>query len=341
MNHLTTTIEYDDLPGGAAEAIAEIRDTFPGPVPDPIRLHAIAPRALEAYWHMSKAVYFSGNHFDREDKDIIASGVSASNGCSYCLEAHAGLVRMADRESGNGMAADDAGRIADVRRRRLFLWARATMRPDASEVRHPPFVAPQAAEVIGVALMFHYTNRLVNIFMPDSPIQLPPIPGLKRLVMWLARPQLRRLATREQPRPLPQSGLPSADFSWAERDAVIHSSFSAFDRVITQMGSVVASDRCRAVVLRALQAWRGTDGAHSTDWIEQQISALPPEDQAAGRLAMRCAIASREVTKHDIDQYQHDRPGDGSLVRLLMWSSFQATKRVGSWLWASADCPAP
>ena len=43
-----------------------------------------------------------------------------------------------------------------------------TINPNAQVIQNPPFSAEDAAEIIGTALVFHSTNRLVSIFLDDS-----------------------------------------------------------------------------------------------------------------------------------------------------------------------------
>src|SRR5215831_19239211 len=74
----------------------------------------------------------------------------------------------------------------------VVTWARATRHPDAPIVRQRPFPDEHAPELIGVALAYHYINRMVNIFAAASPFPVA-APGLKPIMRRVASLAFRRL----------------------------------------------------------------------------------------------------------------------------------------------------
>jgi alkylhydroperoxidase family enzyme len=295
-------------PGAAPEPVARVyaqveRDF--GMLAPPIALHAPAPDALAAAWLMLRETLLITGRADRATKEVVGTAVSLGNTCPYCVEVHSatlgGLIRGGSARGADGDAAALAGgRIASVTDpavRDAAAWAEACGRRDTAG-RHPaPFPADQTAELIGVVVTFQYLNRMVNVFLRDSPFpsSLPGAArgGLMRLLTRILGPTTRNV------RPpgtslglLPDAPLP-ADLSWE---------------------------------------W---DGGHPAglgrSWVAEAVSRLPAADRPAGRLAMLVAFASYQVGEAVIDEFRQDRPGDTALIELASWASMAAARQVGRW----------
>lgn len=323
-------VEPANLPADARAVIEEINSIFPGPTPEPIMLHACNPELLIGHWHMSKAAYFSGS-YRREYKDIIAAGVSAANACSYCHEAHGELVALNFEDAGSAIRRDSGALIANPEQRALFEWARNSLRPGVTKLEFP-VLATNRTEIIAVALMFHYVNRVVNVLLEDSPMVLPKIPGLKKLVMLLARPMLRSLASKTTVRPAEIAHIGENEFLWSAGDPIIHSSFCHFDRTIERLVTTLIADSTRQLIEKTISHWHGEAMPIDRTWVAEAVSEVQSNDQPAARLALCTALDSQRVTDADVLAYQCVADSDADLIRIVIWSSFMATKRIGSWL---------
>src|SRR5262249_38608033 len=119
--------------------------------------HSPSPRLLAGVWCVLRETMIAAGNISRADKEAIATGVSQANECPYCVEVHNTML------GGAGVAASP----------KLLVWASHTLSPDTPAARQPPFRRENAAEIIGTAVTFHYVNRMVNIFLGDSPVPLP------------------------------------------------------------------------------------------------------------------------------------------------------------------------
>ncbi len=319
-----------DLPFNAKGTIDEIGTIFPGPIPDPIMLHACDPDLLIGHWHMSKAAYFSGS-FRREYKDIIAAGVSVANACSYCLEAHGSLVALNFKDVGSAIRLNNGEIIENPEQRALFEWARSSSSPGAAKLKLPDLV-DNRTEIVAVALMFHYVNRLANVMLEDSSLMIPRIPGLKKLVMLIARPVLRKLGSQTAPRPELITAADKDRFTWAADDPIILSSFCNFDFAVERSVAKLISDTTQRSISDAIQRWRGESMPIHRTWVEDVVIDVQSKDRPAARLALRTALDSQRVSDSEVAAYQRVAGSDADLVKLVIWSSFLATKRIGSWL---------
>ncbi|MGH3589276.1 MAG: carboxymuconolactone decarboxylase family protein, partial [Pseudonocardia sp.] len=256
--------------------------------------------------------------------------------CPYCVNVHTTMLRAL----GDRAAADAAGTTAPVphpEQRTLLAWARSNRRPAAPVLRQPPFSDTEAPEIIGVALTYHYINRMVNVFAAPSPF-----PGSAAVTATLSRraaqPLLRRLLARS-PRPgdsldlLPAAPLPE-DLRWAHGVPVLAEAFARAAAAFDTAGRQSLPDSVRDLVASRLQAWRGEDLGISRAWAEDLVSALPTAQRPLGRLALLTALASHQVDARII---QDARPGPGPdgdriLLAATGWASFTAARRIGTWL---------
>lgn len=91
-----TTIRLIDEHGASlevAEIFADIRATLHMPyVPALFRAIAHNPSYLRVSWERVKVVMGPGL-IDRKTKEMIATAVSAVNGCDYCVYAHSAALR--------------------------------------------------------------------------------------------------------------------------------------------------------------------------------------------------------------------------------------------------------
>lgn len=89
---------------------SEIKQVFGLPfVPNLFKVMANHPAYLEASWARIKVVMGPGK-LDRKTKEIIALAVSATNNCTYCINAHTATLRnlgLGDAELTELMAVVD------------------------------------------------------------------------------------------------------------------------------------------------------------------------------------------------------------------------------------------
>ena len=314
----------------------QIRRDF-GPLVAPFSLHLPAPQTLHAYWAIVREPTH-GPLVERVKKEAVAAAVSATNACGYCVDVHTTMLdALGDRGPAAAILAGATDDIADPDLRAVVAWARANRQPDAPILRRPPFPDEHAPELIGVALSYHYINRMVNIFAPGSPFPLG-ASKIKPLAKRVALPVFRRLlAHRVRPGDsldlLPSAPLPP-DLVWARRDPIIADAFGRAAAAFEAVGRQALPEPVRRLVTARLTAWRGEEQGISRAWVEPATETLPPAQRPLARLALLAALASYQVDAQVLnDARTHPGPaGDEALVAAAAWASFAAARRIGSWL---------
>lgn len=308
-----------------------------GAIVPPFALHLPVPAALCASWAIVREPTW-GPRVDRATKEAVAVAVSAANACPYCVDVHTTTLRViSGTASATAVAAGAADDIRDTRLRAVVRWARASRDPNADVVRRRPFPDEQAPELIGVALAYHYINRMVNVFASPSPFPARG-PMAKSVFTWVAMPVFRTWLARTVRRGesldlLPPAPLPD-DLGWARPDPLIADAFGRAAAAFDAVGVQAIPETVRGLVSTRLREWRGEDPGLSRAWVDAAVEDLPQRDQPIGRLALLSAFASYQVDDRVIaDARAGAGPhADARLIATGSWASFAAARRIGSWL---------
>jgi hypothetical protein len=235
--------------------------------------------------------------------------------------------------------------IADPRLRQLAQQARDTgRRPDGALRGLPPDLA-------GVAVTFHYLNRMVTVFLEDSPLPPQvPAPVKAKLMRMTATVMLAAAGGRlpdgsalallpESPLPgvplretsPPEASLPE-EFSWASADPRIAATLARAAATIDAAAAPVVSPPVRELLARELAAWDGRPPGPSRNWTAASLATLPPGDRPTGRLALLTAFAPYQVLTSDISEFKQAQPADEALIQLTSWAAMAAARQIASWL---------
>jgi AhpD family alkylhydroperoxidase len=286
-----------------------------GMLAPPLTLHSPAPSALAASWLILREVLLVTGLVPRRDKEAVAAAVSRANACPYCVDVHGttldGLVHGRDPSADPRLAA-----LAD--------WAAG---PAGA---HFPFPAAEAPELLGTALTFHYINRMVNVFLLESP--LPPVRGPARdLVRRAAAHMMRRLVGRTTLTPAGSTGLlPAADLKadlrWAADRPAIAEALARATAVIDAGGRRRLSAAARDVVATALHE-PGRDPG-TAPWLRERLATLAPPERPFTRLALLTAVSSYRVTDAVIAEARAAGADDAALIEVTSWASMAAARRT-------------
>jgi alkylhydroperoxidase family enzyme len=299
-----------------------------------LALFSPAPQVLAASWLMLRETVLAARTVDRDAKEAVATMVSLGNACPWCATVHSTMLSgLAD---GLDLAGHRDETAADPRLRAVAEWARACRTAEGALVHEPACPAGQAPELIGTVVLFHYFNRMVNVFLTEVPLP----PGAPRMALG---PVMRILDRRMGPAAgrwhepgtsldlLPAAPVPGG-LSWASGDPVTEDAFARGCAAIEAAGARSVPSSVRDLVLAELDGWHGEPRGPSRAWADGAVSALPPGDQPAGRLALLTALASTQVDRAVIETFRASRPADSTLIELTAWASLAAARRAGTWI---------
>lgn len=304
--------------GLVADVYQQVERDF-GMLAPPTALHSAAPETLAASWMILRETLLAQGVADRASKEAVATGVSEANSCPYCADVH-GMTLAAIPD-----AADPSA---------LTEWARGSA--TGSSAATLPCPPEQAPELIGVAVAFHYYNRVVNVFLRDSPFPAHVPESAKPRARQVLGRVLRPSATGG-PRPgdsldlLPLVPRPD-DLWWAAQNRTVADAFARAYAATEAVGTRSVPAGVRALVRGRLSVWDGRPPGLSRSWVDDPVATLSVADQPAGRLALTIALASYQVDEAMVEEFRRTAPDDGTLVELASWASMSAARRVSTWL---------
>jgi AhpD family alkylhydroperoxidase len=270
-------------------------------------------------------------------KEAVAAAVSEQNRCLWCVDAHSiALYAMGDGKTADAILQHHHTGHLDAEMHAAIQWASATRTPSAAIITNPPFTAQLVPEMIGVAVTFHYLNRLVSIVLAET--NLPRTHWLKQMVRrtlgWLYAGKARQphLPGRSLDL-LPVAPLP-ADLAWSAGAEPIAGAFARLAVQVETCGERTLVPAVRSLVQQQVQAWQGEDPGLSRQWVESALAGGTDETRAACRLTLIAALAPHQMDDDVIQAFRSYHPGDDELLGALAWASFTAARRVGSWLYA-------
>lgn len=292
-----------------AEVYRQVERDF-GMLAPPVALHSPAPAVLAAVWAILRESLVATTAVPRPAKEAVATAVSMANSCPYCVEVHSATL--------DGLGADAPS--GD-----LVAWARA------GGAIPPPFPTAHLTQLVAVAMAFHYLNRVVHVFLGDSPLP-PGLPApargpATRFVGSIMRaPALRGGAPGESTRLLPEAPLP-ADLAWLAGEPHVARAFACAAAVIEK---VAVPEAVRDLLAAEMSTWDGRPPGVSRSWADAPVRSLPERHRPAGRLALLVAKAPYQVTDDDITAYRCDDTADADLVEFVAWVALSSARRAGA-----------
>ncbi len=320
-------------PGLVGRVYEQIEREF-GVLAPSLALFSSSPQVLAASWLMLRESLLVTRAVERSAKEAVATTVSLGNACPWCATVHSTM--LSGLAGGLVLADDPAEQAGDPRLRAVATWARDCRTEEGARLHEPACPAEEAPELIGTVVVFHFFNRMVNVFLTEVPLP----PGAPRMALG---PVMRILDRRMRPAAvrgyqpgmalelLPAAALPR-DLAWAGGDSVTEDAFARGCAAVDAAGTRSVPPSVRDLVLAELEGWHGEQRGPSRTWADGAVSALPQADRPAGRLALLTALASSQVGRSDVQTFLASEPGDATLVELTAWASLAAARRVGSWI---------
>jgi len=320
--------------GLVAQVYVQIKRDF-GDIVEPLTLHSRLPELLAGCWSVTRESLVVGG-VPREIKEAVAATISKINRCPYCVDAHTMMLHAtASHEAAVAIGQSREDQIQDPSLRSVISWAAATRSPGDPILRAVPFSEQDAPEIIGTAVAFHYINRMVDIFLGETPLPSNRdwLKGaLKRMAGWyFSRAARRPKKIGASLTLLPRAELP-VDLAWASSSPAVEGAFARLASAVEEAGRDALPDDVRALVYERVQAWNGEDQGMSRGWVEEAITGLDEAVKPYARLALLTALASYQVDDSVVEAFLALQPRDDKLIGATAWASFTAARHIGTWL---------
>lgn len=261
---------YGAASGGVRRVYDAVERDF-GMLAPPVAVHSPAPVVMAAVWRLLRSTLLLPGTTSRAEREAVAAAVSRANRCPYCVEVH--------DASHAALAAPDHGDLA--------AWA-------AGDGPAPRRDQTELAELADVATTFEYLNRVVTVFLPESPVPPSAPPAARDRALRLLGTAARRDASGRR-----TAGAPEL-----------------LGDVAAAAGAALPdADEVRAGIDRGLRRTR--------TWAEDPsvgaVADLAPAHRGRARLAVLAAAAPWRVTAAVVDEARAGASGrgDGTVVALV------------------------
>ncbi|MFD3657525.1 alkylhydroperoxidase [Streptomyces sp. NPDC058620] len=306
--------------GLVAQVYRETEGEF-GVLAPPLALHSPAAASLAATWLMLRETLLVDGRVSRSVKETVATEVSRANDCPYCVHVHQAVLGTLPPQG------IDSG---------LIEWARTTGRRAQGDApgREGSFLltAGQAPELCGIVVTFHYINRMVSLFLADSPMPARTPTPLRGPIMRTTALAMRPVAPGpltpgESLGLLPPAPLPPG-LEWAEASPFVADALGRAFAAVEQGARWVPEPIVERLRSR-LDLWDGTAPGPGRSWLEEAVSGLPSEDVPAARLALLTAFAPYMTLPTDVEAFRSRFPTDRELIELTSWAALTTAVRIG------------
>ncbi|WP_308125880.1 carboxymuconolactone decarboxylase family protein [Nonomuraea ceibae] len=307
--------------GLVAGVYAQVERDF-GMLAPPVILHSPAPETMAACWLLLRESLLASGTVSRVLKEVVATEVSAANTCPYCVDVHRATLHAISRHEDPGT-------------RRTASWARACGLKQTAERHEPPLLVGHSRELLAVAVTFHYLNRMVNVFLGDSPLP-PELPrgargAALRLFGAVMRPAARRSRRKGDSLTLLPAAPVPADLAWTRGTRHIEGAFARAAAAVETAGARRLPEPVRDLVTTHVTTWEGHPPGLGRSWADEAAATLPPAQRPAARLALLTALASYQVDAGVVAAYRAGDPDPQALVETTAWAALTAARRVAAW----------
>ncbi len=134
----------------------------------PVTIHMSDPLLMAGVWSAARETYVV-KRANRSMREAVAAAVSNLNECPYCVTVHTSLFAST---GGNIRHLDEPAKLtAEISA--AYEFAKKTLEPDAKSLRHPSVALSHIPQVFGTAVVYHYLNRVISVFLGEVPVALP------------------------------------------------------------------------------------------------------------------------------------------------------------------------
>lgn len=296
---------------------------------DPASIHSLHPTLLQAWWNVMRETVMVKEHVERNYKESIATAVSLSNDCTFCIDQHAAMLgALGDKKGAAGLPVCDLSEIVDQKQMKLIYWALSHTNKESYFIRNTPFSREEAPEIIGTALFVNYVNHLVEIFLKDSPLSVE-----FKLVRSVLR-KINSLFLRRKAKENLEPGIfddpddiDDPRLSWLDSNSRIKNVWVSFLKEANKIANVHIPVDSQADFLEALSEWIGVVDERKTEGV-----AILGKNAMTTAYLKKAAFQPQQISEKDISALRTVGYDDKGILALTSWASLQASIRIGEWL---------
>ena len=305
---------------GLTRSIYQRAENELGLAAEPLLIHSSDPEILEAFYTLGREVLLVRSHVQRTAKDAIATVVSHSNTCQYCVDSHSMSVG-AEGDSAL-MTALEENDLTSIRQHPLYTTI-AWFNTNNASVR-PALSSIALAEYLAVFFYFHYTNRMVNTFVSASHIPTSRWAGLfKKIGAWYMSKYTSKPLKRGEYSNVPDS----FDLAGTREEKTVQNRLSYMANLLDNRIKTVLSPRSIETVQHFIAHWDGEPVPMGRWWVENEIQHLDASERPLVRYILLFGLAGFTLSEEEVVELKEEI-GSLHLLYLSSWGAFNVARRL-------------
>ena len=162
LTHRIRLPKYTQLKKNHKAVVDQAWEEFGMPPMGPVAVVLVDWKLNAGFWCALREIVLAEGVLSRTVREAILQGVSESNECSFCAKSHKSL-----RRSGLMLNTDPATKLEAEA---AYQWGKALRDPKALAALPELYEDPRKKrEAIAVGLLFHFTNKIVDVFVTEMP----------------------------------------------------------------------------------------------------------------------------------------------------------------------------
>jgi len=305
----------------------------------PLTLSSTSAKIHSVRWVLARESFVVQTKVKRVTKETVAAAVAQINKCPYCEDVHGASIQSAGGHLTTKAFADGTWEsLTDQKLKSIIHWSLNTRNPEADIIKNPPFTADEAPEIIGTALNFHSTNRLVSVFLDESPL-----PGIlknkliKKAALHYASKTLFKSMVEKKANPgdsLKFIGHYSVSNSskWALPVPAYAAALAAEEHLLKEMELGSIPENITSTFKEFVSNWNGESMPLGRSWLKEVVKPIPEMEKPLANLMFLSAFTPYTITETDINLFRSVKPSDHELIEFSFWAIQTLTNRIAKWL---------
>jgi AhpD family alkylhydroperoxidase len=289
---------------------------------DPVLLHSVDPRLLEYYYTLGRETLLVKGDVSRKEKDSIATIVSHQNRCQYCVDVHAVSVGAQDDELlMSALSNNDISSLSDHPYYPIITWFSEGKIND--QILN--LSTSTLSEYLGVYFYFHYTNRMVNLFVSESQV---PSNIFKSLFYSIGKWYMKKYTSKSiTPGNYSTKGNNTEEVSWCLETLNSCNRVTIMGKYLDRSISRILSKDVQIIIRRRLKTWNGKPMPLGKMWIHELTSDLDKNQKEYATFSLLVMFAGYMVSEKDISQLKQSL-NHAQILRLASWSAYQVSNQL-------------
>jgi len=225
----------------------------------------------------------------------------------------------------------DLDLVQDVKTKQLLDWAFNTKYFQSDIIQQPPFSKGEAPEIISTAVLFHYLNRMVTVFLGETILPFN-ISFLRSFMKKLAAMMFSKVLASEKKKnesffevDMSEFGDP---FYWTKSNVRIHHALSSFYKVVHSLGKESISNQVFEFITTEIDNWTGSEHIDISD-LDEKLKTVDVEFRKMAKMLYFISFMPYRVTTGLVtDLRKTYKLEDDEILGMFSWASYMTAAKI-------------